>query len=143
MAVADSKRYPLFGALGSNIWPCAFWQSQPTEPPVAITPDGPTNVLMLQNRRDPATAYAGALGLRAAFGDRARLVSVDQGGHTVYTTTPNGCANEIATAFLAAGTLPDGDVSCPAGAATAEEQARAEDPVRRWALEELKRRLRR
>src|SRR3954468_3865666 len=74
---SDSRRYPLFGALGSNIWPCAFWQSRPTEPPVAITPDGPTNVLMLQNRRDPATPYAGALGLRAAFGDRARLVSVD------------------------------------------------------------------
>jgi pimeloyl-ACP methyl ester carboxylesterase len=140
---SDSRRYPLFGALGSNIWPCAFWQSPPVEPPVAITPDGPTNVLMLQNRRDPATPYAGALGLRAAFGDRARLVSVDQGGHTVYTTTPNGCANEIATAFLADGTLPDGDVSCPAGAATAEERARAEDPVRQRALEELKRRLRR
>ncbi|HEY4589699.1 MAG TPA: alpha/beta hydrolase, partial [Thermoanaerobaculia bacterium] len=90
---ADSKRYPLFGALGSNVWPCAFWQSPPAEPPVAITPEGPTNVLMLQNRRDPATPYAGALGLRAAFGDRARLVSVDQGGHTVYVTTPNGCAN--------------------------------------------------
>ena len=98
---------------------------------------------MLQNRRDPATPYAGALGLRAAFGERARLVSVDQGGHTVYTTTPNGCANQIATAFLADGTLPDGDVSCAAGASAAEEQARAEDPVRQRALEELKRRLRR
>ena len=140
---ADSKRYPLFGALGSNVWPCAFWQSQPVEPPVTITPLGPTNVLMLQNRRDPATPYAGALGLRAAFGDRVRLVSVDQGGHTVYATTPNLCANDIATAFLADGTLPDGDVSCAAGAATAEEQARAEDPVRQRALEELKRRLRR
>jgi pimeloyl-ACP methyl ester carboxylesterase len=140
---ADSKRYPLFGALGSNVWPCAFWQSPPVEPPVAITPLGPTNVLMLQNRRDPATPYAGALGLRAAFGERARLVSVDQGGHTVYATTPNGCANQIATAFLADGTLPEGDVSCPAGALTAEEQARAEDPVRQWALEELKRRVRR
>jgi pimeloyl-ACP methyl ester carboxylesterase len=141
--VADSRRYPLFGALGSNIWPCAFWQSPPVEPPVAITPLGPTNVLMLQNRRDPATPYAGALGLRAALGDRTRLVSVDQGGHTVYATTPNGCANQIATTFLVDGTLPDGDVSCGASALTAEEQARAEDPVRQRALEEMKRRVRR
>jgi len=141
--VADSHRYPLFGALGSNIWPCAFWPSQPTEPLVPITPLGPSNVLMLQNLRDPATPYAGALGLRAAFGERARLVSVDQGGHGVYTLTPNGCANQIATAFLADGTLPDGDISCPAGASAAAEQALAEDPVRQRALEELKRRVRR
>jgi pimeloyl-ACP methyl ester carboxylesterase len=140
--VNDSRRYPLFGALGSNIWPCAFWHSQPVEPPVAITPAGPSNVLMLQNRRDPATPYAGALGLRAAFGERARLVSVDQGGHTVYATTPNGCANQIATAFLVDGTLPD-DVSCPAGTSAEAEAARAEDPVRQRAIEELMRRVRR
>jgi pimeloyl-ACP methyl ester carboxylesterase len=137
--VNDSRRYPLFGALGSNIWPCAFWHSQPIEPPVAITPVGPSNILMLQNRRDPATPYAGALGLRAAFGERARLVSVDQGGHTVYATTPNRCANDIATAFLVDGTLPD-DVSCPAGSSAAAE-AIAEDPVRQRAIEELIRRV--
>ncbi len=132
---SDSRRYPLFGALGSNIWPCAYWQSQPIEPPVAITPAGPSNILMLQNRRDPATPYAGALGLRAAFGERARLVSVDQGGHTVYASTPNRCANDIATAFLVDGTLPD-DVSCPAGSSAAAK-ALAEDPVRQRAIEEL------
>ncbi|HEV7503520.1 MAG TPA: alpha/beta hydrolase [Thermoanaerobaculia bacterium] len=110
----DSRRYPLFGALGSNIWPCAFWQSQPVEPPVPITPLGPSNILMLQNRRDPATPYAGGLGLRAALGPRARLVSVDQGGHTVYATTPNLCANDIGTAFLVGGSFPDDDVSCGA-----------------------------
>ncbi|MGH7487522.1 MAG: alpha/beta hydrolase, partial [bacterium] len=133
----------LFGALGSNIWPCAFWQSQPVEPPVAITPLGPSNILMLQNRRDPATPYAGALGLRAALGPRARLVSVDQGGHTVYAATPNLCANEIGTAFLIDGSFPDDDVSCGANSSSAAEQDRAADPVRQQAIRELMRRVRR
>ncbi|HEV7786544.1 MAG TPA: alpha/beta hydrolase [Thermoanaerobaculia bacterium] len=138
----DSRRYPLFGALGSNIWPCAFWQSQPVEPPVPITSLGPSNILMLQNRRDPATPYAGALGLRAALGPRARLVSVDQGGHTVYAATPNLCANEIGTAFLVDGSLPDDDVSCGANSSSATEQDRAADPVRQRAIRELMRRVR-
>jgi pimeloyl-ACP methyl ester carboxylesterase len=140
--VSDSRRYPLFGALGSSIWPCAFWQSQPAEPPVPITPLGPSNILMLQNRRDPATPYAGALGLRAALGPRARLVSVDQGGHTVYAATPNLCANDIGTAFLVDGSLPDDDVSCGATSSSAAEQNRAADPVRQRAIRELMRRVR-
>jgi hypothetical protein len=46
--------------------------------------------------------------------DFARFVSVDQGCHTVYLLTPNLCGNQIATAFLAEGILPNRDVSCPA-----------------------------
>ncbi|MEV6154693.1 alpha/beta hydrolase [Nonomuraea sp. NPDC052129] len=61
--------------------PCAFWPSEPYEPPVQITGRGPANVLILQNLRDPATPLAGARQLRKAFGDRARMVTADPGGH--------------------------------------------------------------
>jgi pimeloyl-ACP methyl ester carboxylesterase len=57
-------------------------------PPVRIT----SNVLMIQNRRDPATPYAGALRLRTAFGVRARLITVDSGGHGAYLANGNACA---------------------------------------------------
>jgi hypothetical protein len=62
---------------------------------------------------------------------------VDPGG------SRQGGRRKITVAGPPDGTLPDGDVSCPAGASAAEEQARAEDPVRQRALKELKPRLRR
>ncbi|ONI91812.1 hypothetical protein ALI22I_06935 [Saccharothrix sp. ALI-22-I] len=66
----DRIRYPMFGAAGADITPCAFWPSEPVEPQVEITDEGPSNVLILHNLRDPATPLAGARELRQAFGDR-------------------------------------------------------------------------
>lgn len=109
---ADRKRYPLFGAAAANITPCAFWPSEPIEPQVKITDHGPSNVLMLQNLRDPATPLAGAKRMREALGDRARMVTADQGGHLAYLILHNTCANSIATKFLLTGQRPDTDVAC-------------------------------
>jgi len=111
---ADSLLFPLFGTLGSNIWSCAFWPNHPIEPPVPITSKGPSNILMVQNIRDPAAPYWGALGMRAALGQRSRIVSVDQGGHGVYAFKPNVCANDTMTAFLVNGVFPNNDTFCPA-----------------------------
>ncbi|GAA4856189.1 alpha/beta hydrolase [Saccharopolyspora cebuensis] len=77
---SDRVEHPMFGAAAANITPCAFWPSEPTEPPVEITDRGPSNVLLLQNLRDPATPLAGAQRMRQALGDRARMVTADQGG---------------------------------------------------------------
>ena len=71
----DRERFPLFGAASANILPCAFWEYEPAEPPVAISDTGPRNVLILQNRHDPVTPLAGGKLLREKFGQRARLVS--------------------------------------------------------------------
>jgi pimeloyl-ACP methyl ester carboxylesterase len=75
---------------------------------------GPSNVLLVQNLRDPATPYSKALNLRAALGDRARLVSVDAGGHGSYLDNGNACGDARVTAFLADGVRPARDVTCPA-----------------------------
>ena len=109
----DRFRHPMFGPAAANVWPCAFWPSDPVEPPVRIGDRGPLDVLMLQNLRDPATPLAGALRLRRAFGDRARVVTADQGGHGVYFNA-NTCANDAATAFLATGARPARDLACAA-----------------------------
>lgn len=110
---ADRRAWPLTAGMPVNIWPCAFWQ-RPIERLVRVTDDGPRNVLILQNERDPATSLASALGLRDALDDRAAMVTLDAGSHGVYGLSP--CVNEVADTFLATGVLPDRDQSCPAPA---------------------------
>ncbi|WP_280221037.1 alpha/beta hydrolase [Nocardia neocaledoniensis] len=115
-AVAEDRtKYPLFGAASANVLPCAFWPTAPAEPPARIDGTGPRNVLLVQNRRDPVTPHRNAELLRAKFGDRARLVSVDQSGHGAYVNHDSACAKATTTAFLVDGTMPPADVSCPAG----------------------------
>ena len=111
----DRVKYPLFGAAGANIQPCAYWPD-PAEPPVRITDRGPSNVLMVQNLRDPSTPLAGARQLRQAFGERATMVTADQGGHGVYPLGKNRCANHAATTFLTTGERPERDYHCSADA---------------------------
>lgn len=111
---ADSQQYPMFGPLGSNIWACAFWPNAPVEPPVQITSNGPANILMLQNLRDPNTPYDGALNMHFALGQRSRLVTVDEGGHAIFGFTANTCVMTAATSYLSDGVFPDSDMYCPA-----------------------------
>ncbi|MCR6487471.1 alpha/beta hydrolase [Amycolatopsis sp. OK19-0408] len=110
----DRIRYPLLGAASANIAACAFWPNPPIEPKVRITGHGPANVLMVQNERDPGTPLAGARKLRSAFGDRARMITIDQGGHGAYLFGSNQCGNTAVTEFLATGKRPARDVFCAA-----------------------------
>ncbi|WND34127.1 alpha/beta hydrolase [Streptomyces sp. BB1-1-1] len=111
---ADRSRYPMFGAAAANIWPCAFWPTEPSEPPVRINSRGPSNVLIVQNLRDPSTPLSGARELRRAFGERARMITADQGGHLAYLFLKNRCLNDRTTNFLVTGELPRTDVACAA-----------------------------
>ncbi|MGW8528395.1 MULTISPECIES: alpha/beta hydrolase [Nocardiopsidaceae] len=110
----DRERYPLFGAASANAMPCASWSSGPSEPPVEVLDEGPSNVLIVQNRRDPVTPHLGGVLLDEKFGQRSRLVSVDGSGHGVYVNGDNACAQDVTTAFLVGGDLPEQDTSCPA-----------------------------
>jgi pimeloyl-ACP methyl ester carboxylesterase len=138
----DTTIFPMFGGVGSNISPCAFWPNQPIERPIAISSKGPANILILENLRDPATPLPGALEMRAALGRRSRIVTVDQGGHGVYPVTPNACAHKIGTAFLAGGVFPDQDAFCPKEAVP-PSPARSALGVsgQKRAAEELRRRI--
>ncbi|RPK62566.1 Tripeptidyl aminopeptidase precursor [Streptomyces sp. ADI96-02] len=110
---ADRERYPLTAGMPANITPCAFWKSGPSEKPVRITGEGPSEVLMIQSLRDPATPYAGALRMREALGDRARMVTVGQGGHGMYLGNGNACGDRAVSAFLVDGVRPARDAHCP------------------------------
>ncbi|MYX74501.1 alpha/beta hydrolase [Streptomyces sp. SID3915] len=110
----DRLKYPMLGGSTASINPCAFWPRERTEPPVRITDRGPSNVLMVQNERDPGTPLAGARKLRQALGGRATMVTADQGGHGVYPYGRNTCANDAATTFLTTGERPARDLACAA-----------------------------
>ncbi|MGA5821066.1 alpha/beta hydrolase [Kitasatospora sp. NPDC094028] len=112
---ADRAAHPLTAGMPVNVLPCAFWPFAPAEPPVRVTDRGPANVLLAQNLRDVATPYAGARKLLAAFGERARMVTVDSGGHDVYLANGNACGDAAVTDFLVTGSRPAEDVFCPAG----------------------------
>nr|WP_246481676.1 alpha/beta hydrolase [Amycolatopsis umgeniensis] len=114
----DRERFPLYGAAAANIWPCAFWPSQPIEPPVRIGDRGPSTILLVQNRRDPAAPLAGAQETRRALGDRARMVTVDQVGHGVYLYSANACGNAVVNRFLLTGQRPTTDIPCVPAAMT-------------------------
>ncbi|MFI9526142.1 alpha/beta hydrolase [Micromonospora rosaria] len=109
----DRRLFPVTAGMPANVWPCASWPYRPLEPPVAVTGEGPRNVLILQNLRDPSTGWRGALGMRRALDRRAAMVTQDAGGHGVYGIRSGPCAAGIATTFLTTGALPDRDRWCP------------------------------
>ncbi|MFJ6478945.1 MULTISPECIES: alpha/beta hydrolase [unclassified Streptomyces] len=108
---ADRARYPLTAGMPVNVLPCSFWQT-PVQKPTRITDDGPSNILMIQSRRDPATPLSGGLKMREALGDRARLVTVEQGGHGLYLGNGNACGDRAVTEFLTSGRRPARDTDC-------------------------------
>lgn len=116
------KLFPLMAGAGTNVWSCAFGRG-PVEPPVKVTSKGPANILMIQTLRDPATPYIGALGMRHALGQRAKMVSVDSGNHGAFDPSSPSCALRETMRFLATGVLPARDMFCepdPAPAATSQ-----------------------
>ncbi|WP_409462520.1 alpha/beta hydrolase [Amycolatopsis sp. GA6-003] len=126
----DRAKHPMLGGSAANVWPCAHWAKQPLEPPVQFSDQGPSNLLLVQNLRDPATPLSGALETREAFGNRARMVTVDQGGHGVGLPFLNGCGFAAVTDYLVHGTRPATDKFCGAEAnarSLSEQQQQAAD----------------
>ncbi|MFD4749028.1 alpha/beta hydrolase [Streptomyces rubiginosohelvolus] len=115
---ADRARYPLTAGLPASITPCSFWKHDEEPRPTRITDEGPSNVLMIQSLRDPATPLAGALKMRAALGERARMVTVGQGGHGMYLGNGNACGDRAVSDFLVTGNRPARDTHCPDRAAS-------------------------
>ncbi|MER6948432.1 alpha/beta hydrolase [Nonomuraea sp. NPDC000554] len=112
LVTRNRAAYPLTAGMPVNMGPCAFWPYRPAERPVRVTSRGPSNVLLVQNLRDPSTPHSGALRMREAFGQRARMVSVDSGGHGSYLANGNACGDRTVTEFLVSGRRPARDVLC-------------------------------
>ncbi|WP_345591808.1 alpha/beta hydrolase [Streptomyces marokkonensis] len=105
-------KYPLTAGMPRNAMLCAAWPYQPREAPVRITDRGPSNILLVQNERDVATPFSGALKMREALGRRAVMVTVDSTGHDAYLAEGNACGDRTVSHFLATGERPDADTYC-------------------------------
>lgn len=112
--VIDRIKYPMLGGSTANISPCAFWPGQHAEPPVKITDRGPSNILLVQNERDPGTPLASAQQMRKALGQRATMVTVDGAGHGIYPNSPNTCGKNTVDDYLIHGKRPAQDLACAA-----------------------------
>ncbi|MFE0171125.1 alpha/beta hydrolase [Streptomyces sp. NPDC059002] len=111
--VAESRaKNPLMAGMPRNAMLCAAWPYAPRETPVRITDEGPSNILLVQNERDPATPLAGALKMRAALGGRAVMVTVNSTGHDAYLVNGNECGDRTVSRYLATGERPDQDTYC-------------------------------
>jgi len=138
---ADSLLFPLFGPLGSNIWPCAFWSSRPAEPPTSIVSTGRSNILIVQDLRDPAAPYWGALKMHQLLGRSSRMISIDQGGHGAYVLKSNICANDATTAYLAFGLFPITDMFCPENPSSAATREAIDSQAKEKAIQEVLKRM--
>lgn len=109
----ERERHPLMAGAPANIAPCSFWQVKPRQPEPKVAQTGNRNVLILQNRRDPATPLRGALGMKKAMGSDATFVEVDAGGHGVLVHPGlNDCAIGAMNTYLVKGELPARDLTC-------------------------------
>jgi pimeloyl-ACP methyl ester carboxylesterase len=110
--VTASKRA---GAMGPNIaWiatACATWPAKS-----ANRYTGPWNrptanpILVIGNTYDPATRYEGSIAMARELA-RARLLTVDGYGHTVFLN-PSRCANHYITNYFMNGQLPPVGTTC-------------------------------
>ncbi|WP_329253886.1 alpha/beta hydrolase [Actinoallomurus sp. NBC_01490] len=111
---ASRLAYARSGPMGRGpAWitePCAGW------PQGKDRYTGPWNrrtanpILLLNNTKDPATSYQGAVALSRELA-RARLLTVDGYGHTVFSN-PSACAMEYETRYLLTGALPPAGTVC-------------------------------
>jgi pimeloyl-ACP methyl ester carboxylesterase len=104
--------HPLFGPILNDVTPCAFW-APPRERPTVVGGDVPS--LMVNATGDPRVPYSEALAMHAKW-PSSRLITVEGSSrHGVYGTNyANSCVNGKVNAYLATGTLPAADISCPA-----------------------------
>ncbi|MGW0915744.1 alpha/beta hydrolase [Streptomyces sp. NPDC002784] len=111
--VTESRaKYPLTAGMPRNAMLCAAWPFPQKEPAVRITDRGPSNILLIQNERDPATPLGGARKLREALGERAVMVVNDATGHDAYLANGTECGDRLVSRFLATGERPARDVHC-------------------------------
>jgi pimeloyl-ACP methyl ester carboxylesterase len=108
-----NREGPYFGSFWTYLsLPCAGWPSSSHDDRYTGPFDRATAhpVLVVGNRFDPATPYAGARALTDDLGN-ARLLTLDGWGHTA-TFQPSSCAHGAMVAYLVDLTLPAEGTVC-------------------------------
>jgi pimeloyl-ACP methyl ester carboxylesterase len=107
---------PMFDAgLGPSdaLEQCSFWPVPPTSKPGRVQAAGLPTVLVVSSTGDPATPYEDGVSLAKQL--QARLLTVENDGHTIALQGVNGCADNITTRYLVDLSLPAADTKCAKG----------------------------
>ncbi|MDP3894364.1 alpha/beta hydrolase [Nocardioides sp.] len=110
---AFEEASPTFGRVFAwGLIGCGGIQVTTAEKPREITATGAPPILVIGTTRDPATPVQWAEAMAEQL-DSGVLVRRDGDGHTGYNQG-NPCVDEVVEGYLLDGTVPDGDVDCPA-----------------------------
>ena len=101
---------PLFGPLGSNITPCAFWPNPPRERPIRIRNGVPALVVQAAGEVNAILEMGQAMH-RALSG--SRMITLDGArDHGVYLFRGSICVDAAVNAYLDTDNLPTVDLTC-------------------------------
>ena len=111
---AFEEATPTFGRIFAyGLTGCGGVQARRTVPePANASAAGAAPLMVIGTTRDPATPYRWAVAMADQL-DSAVLVSRDGDGHTGYQAG-NACVDDTVEDYLVDGTVPPGDVDCPA-----------------------------
>jgi hypothetical protein len=106
-------QYPVFGGVGANINPCAFWSWEPREQPTHVSGNVPA--LLVGATGDTRTIYSNTVSMHRAL-KGSRLVTLRGANvHAPYQASyGNTCVNDQVNQYLLTGRLPDRDIVCQA-----------------------------
>ncbi|GAA4232913.1 alpha/beta hydrolase [Actinomadura meridiana] len=101
---------PIFGAVGYDIGPCAYWPTRPVEPPTKINIDLPA--LMVAATGDTRTTYESNKTLHGLL-HGSKMITLDAYVHAPYQRGyPNNCILDRVNDYLVTGRLPADDLTC-------------------------------
>jgi pimeloyl-ACP methyl ester carboxylesterase len=109
---AHRAQAPLFGPVGRDITPCAFWPNDPPESPVRIQNKVPALVVNAAGDIN-STIEMGRAMHRALAGSRM-ITLAGVRTHGVYLFKGAGCVDDAVNAYLNTGTPPAEDLVCTA-----------------------------
>jgi len=89
---------------------CSFWPVPPTSMPGPVQAPGLPTVLVVSSTGDPATPYEDGVSLAQQM--QARLLTVENDGHTIALQGINACADTTTVRYLVDLALPEQDTTC-------------------------------
>jgi pimeloyl-ACP methyl ester carboxylesterase len=101
---------PLFGPLGSNITPCAFWPNPPRERPIRIRNSVPA--LVVQAAGDVNAILELGQAMHQDLSGSRMITLAGARDHGVYLLRGNSCVDAAVNAYLDTGNLPAADLTC-------------------------------
>lgn len=105
----DADKAPVFGRWMGPGLACAYWTAEPM-PPIKVTAEGSSPILVLGATGDPATPYQQSVWMAEQL-EQGVLVGWRGAGHSAYSLG-NTCVRSIVHDFVNRGTVPRDGTMC-------------------------------